>query len=225
MDKDVKVCYAFIDCDYSNNDFNHASSLHGFFGNNFIDDVEFHHHTENSFFYNYPHIQYKQIGDRLVVVGINKYAQIIFNKISQLEYITNRHGKRININNIEIKTRKYYIGQIDTTMYKFQNPWIALNSENFKKFISSSLPKKSFLENILIGNILSMLKGLKIFIDFKLSITLKDIVPTPIFLNNHSFLAFKAKFSTNILLPEYIGLGKSVSKGFGTLLEYISNTK
>ncbi|MER5175731.1 MAG: CRISPR-associated endonuclease Cas6 [Candidatus Nitrosocosmicus sp.] len=227
MDRALKICYAFIDFDSSNKDFISSSSLRGFFGNNFIDDVEFHHHIENSFFYNYPLIQYKRIGDRLVVLGIEKYSQIIFNKISQIDYITNGYGKRIKINNIELKTRKFCIVQMDitTTTYKFQSPWLALNSENFKKFISSSLPKKSFLENILIGNILSMLKGLKIFIDFKLSIIIKDIIPAPILLNNNSFLAFKATFSANILLPEYIGLGKSVSKGFGTLFDSTTKTK
>jgi hypothetical protein len=217
MVKELRICYAYIDFDDSNNDYVSSSSLRGFFGNYFIDDVEFHHHIENSFFYNYPLIQYKRICNRLVILGIEKYCQIIFNKISKIDHITNSYGKKIKVNNIELKIRKYQIKQKDTTMYNFQNPWIALNSKNYKKFISSSLPKKNFLENILVGNILSMLKGFEIFINFKLSITIKDIEPAPIILNNNSFLAFKATFSANILLPEYIGLGKSVSKGFGTL--------
>ncbi len=225
MDRALKICYAFIDLDNDDDHEIRSSSLRGFFGNNFIDDIEFHHHIENSFFYNYPLIQYKRIDDRPVVLGIEKYSQIIFNTISKVEYITNSYGKRIKINNVELKTRTFYIKQIETKTYKFQNPWIALNSENFKKFLSISLPKKIFLENILIGNILSMLKGLGIFIDFKLSIIIQDILPSPIILNNNSFIAFKAIFSANILLPDYIGLGKSVSKGFGTIFEHAAKTK
>jgi hypothetical protein len=125
----------------------------------------------------------------------------------------------------ELKNRIFNIKQLEKKIYKFQNPWIALNSDNFKKFISSSLPKKGFLENILIGNILSILKGLGIFIDFKLSIIIQDVLPSPIILNNNSFIAFKGTFSANILLPDYIGLGKSVSKGFGTIYEHATISK
>jgi hypothetical protein len=224
MDRILKICFAFLNLDSSNINFASSSELRGFLGNTFIEDIEFHHHhlhhhDKDSFYYNYPLIQYKQIDGRLLVLGIEECFQIVFNKIPKLDYITNKSGKKIKINSIELKTQKFCIRQIDTKTYVFQNPWIALNSNNFKKFVSSSLPKKRlFFENILIGNILSMLKGLDIFIDFRLSLIIKDIVPIPIFLNNTSFLAFKSTFSTNILLPEYIGLGKSVSKGFGTLI-------
>jgi hypothetical protein len=99
MDRLLKICYAFIDVDDKDLRIS-PSSMRGFFGNTFIENIEFHHHLENSFFYNYPLIQYKRIDDRLVVLGIEKYSQIIFNEVSKFEYITNSYGKRIKINNV-----------------------------------------------------------------------------------------------------------------------------
>jgi hypothetical protein len=219
----IRICYAFIDFDKDDGDHFHRyrhtitpASLRGFFGNAFIDDVEFHHHVENSFYYSYPLVQYKQVSDKMLVIGIEKYSEIIFNRISKIDSITTGNGKRVKINSVELQTKKFCIRQSDA-IYKFQSPWIALNSENFKKFVSGPLPKKSFLENILVGNILSMLKGLGAFIDFQLLVKIENIKPAPVFINKNSFLAFKAMFSANILLPEYFGLGKSVSKGFGIL--------
>jgi len=34
---------------------------------------------------------------------------------------------------------------------------------------------------------------------------------------NQSMLAFTGTFASNTYLPQYIGLGKSVSRGFGTI--------
>jgi len=35
---------------------------------------------------------------------------------------------------------------------------------------------------------------------------------------NQEMLTFQGKFVTNAVLPDYVGLGKSVSRGFGTIV-------
>ncbi len=191
-----------------------ASKLRGYLGYRFFQDTEFHHHDENP--YRYPLVQYKKINDELLVVGIGDYAKIVFDKLSSLEEIVLPNCK-IAVSSIEFSTVMHQITD-DITQYKFQTPWIALNSKNYEKFktISSDL-KYRFLENILVGNFLSALKGIGISIDYKLYVSIKRLRPTYVVAHQNPFCSFYARFVTNLSLPDLMGIGNSVSKGFGAI--------
>jgi hypothetical protein len=93
--------------------------------------------------------------------------------MANFDHITTERQK-ILLNNIELKNTIYHPQQ-ELKEYKFSSPWIALNEKNYS--IYKSLRKdeqKIFLEKILVGNILSMLKGLNIFIDFKIIVKIKN---------------------------------------------------
>ena len=62
----IDVCYAFLETDSENIP---AMNLRGFLGYLFVNDPEFHHHSESS--YHYPLVQYKKIDQRLLVLGLN----------------------------------------------------------------------------------------------------------------------------------------------------------
>lgn len=64
-----------------------------------------------------------------------------------------------------------------------------------------------------------MLKGLGIFIDSEVKCSIQDILDIRVEEANHNvkLLAFDIKFKTNVMLPEFIGLGKQTSLGYGTL--------
>jgi hypothetical protein len=49
-------------------------------------------------------------------------------------------------------------------------------------------------------------------------VNLKIIAERETQFKNNTMLAFQASFITNTLLPEYVGLGKSVARGFGTIV-------
>ena len=105
-----------------------------------------------------------------------------------------------------------------THFYQFTTPWIALNEENYAKF--KFLPQnrhRVFLEKILAANALSALKWLGIFLDYRALPSIITYAPVGVMAHDNIFEAFRAHFSLNIGLPDYIGLGKSVSKGFGSI--------
>ncbi len=76
---------------------------------------------------------------------------------------------------------------------------------------------------MLIGNLLSMLKGIGIKIDYHLYVQIKWYKKAPVIVHKHRFSGFYAKFVTNLSLPKYIGIGKSVSKGFGIIQKVDDN--
>ena len=210
--KTITVSYAKINTDKTKRI--SAAKLRGYLGYLFIEDTEFHHHDDNP--YRYPLIQYKRIKEELMILGINDYSKIIFEKLPDLKEIVLPNTK-VPVTSIEFSKKTYQITE-DITQYEFQTPWIALNSENYNKFktINSQL-RNRFLENILIGNFLSACKGMGISIDYKLYASIKKLRPISVVAHQNPFYSFYAQFITNLNLPDLIGIGNSVSKGFGVI--------
>ena len=212
MDLKVNLCYCNItvDADIVLT----ATQLRSYIGYKFIEDTEFHHHDDKPF--RYPLIQYKRIKEKLYVLGILQYTDLVFDRMSGLQHIV-LAKKKIPITNIKFKKSTHVITD-EITEYSFCSPWIALNAENYVKYKKLDKQfKKRFLEDILVGNLLSMLKGLDMRIDYRLYAHLKWYKELPIVAHKHGFSGFYAKFVTNLSLPKYIGIGKSVSKGFGII--------
>jgi hypothetical protein len=106
--------------------------------------------------------------------------------------------------------------------YSFLTPWLALNEENYERYKMAG-PKEQIdlLRRILIGNILSMSKGLGYVVTEEIKVSKLDVYPvkTPVRLKGVGMTGFKGTFSVNFELPDHIGLGKSVSRGFGTVVK------
>jgi hypothetical protein len=188
--------------------------LRGFCGNLFVDDAEFHHHSERS--YHYPLIQYKRFNGELMVVGLQDYANVLMNKLASIDTVSTAQGT-FDVNSKEIEMQTWPVCS-RTCFYEFVTPWIPLNEKNYAAFkIMEKDQQKVFLEKILVGNTLSCLKGLGIFVTYHINSQITMFRPLCVKAHGNPFEAFKARFCLNVDLPDFIGLGKSVSKGFGTI--------
>jgi hypothetical protein len=211
MDK-IEICYAYVEVPDASAI--SATALRGFLGHLFIEDTEFHHHSDSP--YHYPLVQYKKVRGRLMVMGLKDYAEVVSRKMSALDHITTPNG-RINVQSVDLVSDSFSIKETQKR-FRFATPWIALNEENYQEFKSlDSARKKAFLEKILVGNVLSAIKGLSIFVRFKVTADLETFRPQPVLVHGNRFQAFQASFTANVELPRYFGLGKSVSKGFGAI--------
>ena len=84
--------------------------------------------------------------------------------------------------------------------------------------LESLQEKCAFLERLLVGNILSFAKGVGIFFDSEVEASIVDIEMMGQYkFKNVNMLGFDVVFSTNVSLPQYVGLGKGVSLGFGMI--------
>lgn len=210
----IKVCYAFLELDEPLRIT--ATQLRGYVGHLFIEDTEFHHHMDNP--YHYPLVQYKKVNNRPMILGFGEYADILFRKTSGLEKILVDGAGTARVRSVELKQEVVAIEKKQVS-YRFVSPWIALNERNHRIFVGADYHHKSkLLTKILAANILSMLKGLKIFVDFRISIDeVKHATPFLTRAHGNTFWGFRPEFTANISIPRYAGLGKSVSKGFGTV--------
>lgn len=194
-----------------------APKLRGYISNKYPQFIETHNHIGNKFIYNYPVIQYKIINNNPIIIGLDNGVDVlkmIFDDLDSLniEGINNEGFD----NNISFEDSEWGEAS-DMLSYHFISPWMALNENNFKKYIEcSEKQKQDLLSGILIGNILSASKTLKYNVITKLETEL-SLSLVHVNFKNKKMLSFKGWFSINFSIPDYWGLGKSVSRGFGTV--------
>lgn len=185
------------------------------------ENVLFHNHLNDSqFLYRYPQIQYKQINRKPTIVCIDYGVDEIHKFFEQRDWSLNISGRTLDMKISDLRLNEFTMQVWDKKWnYSIIN-WIALNQENYKKYmqIESLAEKIEQLENLLIANIMSFAKGIQWTIEKPVELKIKEIKRTkPVKLKQKRVLAFDVDFNTNVFLPNYIGLGKSVSLGFGTV--------
>jgi hypothetical protein len=170
--------------------------------------------------YEYPKVQYKVLGNKIYVIGLEDYAEKVYAAVTKTRKLIIAN-KEFLIRNINFETANFEIVE-SNAKYKFITPWIALNNKNYFLFrnLHTTEEKRQMLNKILVGNILSFLKGLNIFIDFRLIPQVDYFKVIKVVVNKNAFVGVYTKFGINILMPDYIGIGKSVSKGYGTIVRY-----
>jgi len=184
------------------------------------DNLLFHNHTDSSYRYAYPLIQYKQIHKKAAIVCIGEGSKAIgeFFSSAQFDISINRRKEKLKIEDI---TANQTLVQCQEEPFTYRiNHWLPLNNKNYDVYrtTKSMVERIQMLEKILTGNILSALKGIGVTINESFYCTITNV-------NNLSSEYFKgiklmsidAEFQSCISLPEYIGLGRHASVGFGTL--------
>lgn len=182
----------------------------------------FHNHQEDGFHYAYPLVQYKRIDGHAVIWGINEGGEAIKCLFEDRASYECQLGKRmVEMELIGIRTEKISIQCVDDGyVYAIKN-WIPLNSENYQQYLNADgvVAQVEMLERILIANVLSMTKGLGFHIDFPVSCRILQLdSEKPFVYKNVQLLSFSAKFRMNVLLPAYMGLGKSVTLNKGVVI-------
>lgn len=197
-----------------------AHKLRGYFGNLFKEHSPLlHNHFEDgSIRYKYPLIQYKVINEMPILVGLQEGAKLLtelFLKIQELSISGNAYS-------LLQKNLDHYQAEVGLTTslhtYRFENLWMALNQENYRRYrkLNTELQKQEQLNAILRSNLLSFFKGVGIWLNGPLMASgiFKEHLTQ---FKDQSMLAFSGEFSVNSILPELIGIGKAVSRGFGTI--------
>ncbi|MDQ3019789.1 MAG: DNA repair protein [Bacteroidota bacterium] len=170
--------------------------------------------------YRYPLVQYKVVDNIPMLIGLNEGAELLtslFLKIKSLDI----DGKIYEINFKNIENKKFESGLTGNLIeYSFKTLWMGLNQDNFKKYTLDKKEKKEkdLLNKIITGNILSYFKSIDYHAEKKIMLV-SNLIEKKTKFKGNDMLAFAGRFTTNVTLPDYIGLGKSVSRGFGTIVK------
>lgn len=178
----------------------------------------FHNHIVDGYRYSYPLIQYKRIHKKAAIVCLEQGADDI-GQLFAVDSPNIKLGDRDMALEIEsLKSEKTLVQIWKTTFNYHIRDWLPLNSKNYAEYRSfeTLTDKIILLERILLGNLLSFLKGVGIRIDGELCAKITQLdQPRIVRYKGISLMAFNVNFSTNLSLPNYIGIGKDASTGFG----------
>ena len=213
VDQKIEICTATFG--YDSDGKISPAKFRGFMAHLFSNMPEFHHHSESS--YHYPLIQYKRVDKKIAIVGIGNYAEIVEKNMADIDHITTETQK-IPVQNIQI-SRTTFTQKYGLFGYRFVSPWIALNKQNYEKFKTlHGEQRKVELERILVGNILSLYKGLGIRLENRIEAKIQKQFIKKITAHSNPFVGFYPHFVSTTNIPDNLGLGKSVSKGYGAIV-------
>ncbi len=190
--------------------------LRGFIGNRFKDHPILHQHAENGKnSYQYPKVQYKIIGGTPVIFGIEEGVEMLENISRDIEYLT-IGSKNYTIVEKQVIMKKQEFGCSDKFFqYRFIVPWLALNETNYESYLQSDQKNKvKLLHKVLAGNLLSISKSLGYVVLDQIKVKTK-LSPIKVYSKGIPLIGFEGEFQTNFQIPDYLGIGRSVSRGFG----------
>lgn len=181
--------------------------------------ILFHNHlNDTKYLYRYPKIQYKIINKHPSIVCINEGIDEIHKFFIQKDWNFYLHDRLY-----EVKVKKLLVNKFNMQVWNSEfeyniYQWHPLNQKNNKTYLylTSFEEKAEFLKNILIGNILSLAKGIDWHVDKELKVSILKINKEQwLPYKNTKLLTLDVSFKTNVFLPNYVGLGKHVSLGYG----------
>lgn len=184
-------------------------------------DVLFHNHIDQKFRYSYPLIQYKRINGKAAIVAINEGTDAIGKLFSNFQVSFSWKESKEEVEIESIHAFKYLVQSWNSSFYYYLRKWLPLNQENYEKFqaIENELERLEFLENILVGNILSFAKGVGITLESEVFCKIMKLGDSKIEkYKNVKMMSFDVEFKTNVSLPNFVGIGKGASLNFGTIV-------
>lgn len=193
--------------------------MRGFIGNMFEKYDLIHNHGPNGLIYRYPLIQFKTVDKSPIILAIGEDAIKIFGEIFMTLDHLNIEGKYIPINEKELTVADYPFGISENTItYEFIHSWIALNQKNYPEYqaLETVKEKREMLSRILAGNLISMSKGLGYTVPARIEAE-TTLNTKKVKLKGVDIIGFIGIFRTNFEIPDFFGIGKSVSRGFGTV--------
>ena len=183
----------------------------------------FHNHNNetNNFHYRYPRIQYKRHRGKPMLVCLENGIEEIQKYFSQSDWSLGFSGETHKMGIEELRIHQFDIRVMDKMRtYSIKN-WIALNDSNHKAYTEGSASEQiEILERSLAGHIISFTKGIDYKPETRFEVKLSGFPQAhPVKISNMTTMGFNVNFKTNLFLPNFIGLGKGVSKGYGMVLQ------
>lgn len=184
------------------------------------DNILFHNHAGAGLRYAYPLIQYKRIGGKAAIVCVGEGVEAVGNFFSRSATEMHIGYRVIDLKLEDIRPAEFSLEQVPVLQSYTVRGWLPLNGENYHSYQSmqSLGDQVKLLEQIMVGNLLSMGKGLGIHWEAALQCCITSILRSyPKSYKGIRLMAFDVEMKCNLRLPDYIGIGKNASLGSGVL--------
>ncbi len=166
----------------------------------------------------YPRVQVKILDEQIYLIGIDEGVSPVLEISEKIE--------KLDFGNITFQIQDRDISQCKNEFissnqlidYEFLTPWVALNNMTGKKYrkLEDSY-KHSYLTKLIGQNIIFIAKELNLDLgkEIYIKLELSSLIAQKI--DEKNWGSFKGTFTTNCILPNYIGLGNGITRGLGTI--------
>ena len=198
-----------------------AHKLRGYFGTLFQEHSPLlhNHYADGTTRHCYPLVQYKVLAGVPTLVALNEGAELLNSLFLQMK--TLQIADRLyEVNAKHIRSQHVPVGYAEELLtYRFETLWMGLNQDNYRAYgRADTSAQAAMLNKIVVGNVLSFFKAMNLFLEPQQRLMAKlDVRPKSTQFKNQRMLAFTGMLVINAELPDGIGLGKAVSRGFGTI--------
>ena len=166
----------------------------------------------------YPRVQVKILNEQIYIIGIHEGVDPVLSIAEKFEMFDfgniTFEVQDCDIENVD----KQFIPSSRLVRYRFITPWVALNHMTGGKYkFLTNQEKPSYLNRLLGQNIIFLANELGINLEDNIFTKVKvpSLFPRPV--DENKWGAFMGEFKINFVLPNYIGVGNGITRGFGTI--------
>lgn len=171
----------------------------------------------------YALIQYKRLYKQATIIALHKAVDEIHYLFADTDWAIDLNGRSclLKVDKLDLKEYAIRVLPPEEELYTYSlRNWLALNPEKYEEYQQAAgIGKRvQLLESILTGQILNLLEGVGIRLQDRFVVHLQDLPEHYVMTHKGvKHTAFSLRFRTNLFLPNYLGLGKGASRGFGVL--------
>lgn len=196
-----------------------ATRLRGHFAAALPDETLAHQHLPGGGLrYDYPLVQFKVIDREALLVGVGEGGAVVARAWAGADAVS-LAGEELPVLESTLSRRRAEVGPCESPVeYRFAAPWLGLNQANHARYADSDAAgKRDVLARALVGNCLSLSKSLGLWVDARLEAEVGGLRERACHFKGVPMVGFTGRFRVNFRVPAGLGVGKSVSRGFGTV--------
>jgi len=179
----------------------------------------FHNHLgDDKFLYRYPLIQYKIKNKKPCLICLREATDDIHFLLKEKDFSFTINGKIYDFEIEDVRLRYVNIQTWDTDFVYNVLHYLALNQEHYIEYkkLNGMVDKVVYLQDVLAKHLKLFANELKAHLPYPITCKLINILEEKFIEYKEVFhLAFTLEFTSNLYLPDLVGLGKGVSVGFG----------
>lgn len=166
----------------------------------------------------YPRVQVKILNEQIYIIGVHEGVDPVLSIAEKFESF-DFGNITFDVQDCDIEnTEEQFVPSSRLVRYRFITPWVALNHMTGGKYrFLTNQEKPSYLNRLLGQNIIFLANEVGVNIEDNIFTKVKvtSLFPRPV--DENKWGAFMGEFKTNFVLPNYIGIGNGITRGFGTV--------
>ncbi len=166
----------------------------------------------------YPRVQVKILNEQIYMVGIGEGVDAILGIAKRMELL-DFGNITFQVLDVDIEENDDHLRPTNRLIrYRFITPWVALNQMTGSRYRFLNNPERvSFLNRLLGQNIVFIAREMGMDLTEKIytKVSLSSLFPKPV--DENAWGAFFGEFRTNFILPNYLGVGNGITRGYGAI--------